>query len=285
METMNPKEIKTHPTFESLFPINREVLARIEKDLRNGYYDDSQPIILGTWEGLPHSVVLDGHTRLKAFKNAGLEFVYVCEYEFNTEQDALDHAIRLQTHRRNLSDADLIQCIQVIHQQRPRGGDRRSEQADMTPQLCGKNNGRSAAAKETAEMLNICPRKVEQALTVIKYGKPEVKEAVLKNEMSVNKAYQETQAQRKKAKSEATEPAKEEVKNSEEPPTPATAEHAAAESTGHVNVRIPELQYRALRELGEPIERHLELAIEIYLKMAADDMEQASNNFQIPQAV
>ena len=36
MDMKKPEEIKTHPTFESLFPINPAVLAKIEQDMRDG---------------------------------------------------------------------------------------------------------------------------------------------------------------------------------------------------------------------------------------------------------
>jgi hypothetical protein len=191
MATKKIEEIKTHATFESLFTINDELLAKIEQNMRDENYDESQPIILATWEGQLEPVCIDGHTRLKAANNAGIEEIPVYSYEFETEEDAFEYAIRLQSNRRNLTDGDLIHCIQRLHEQKPRGGDRRSENAkESIPQSCGIENGRSAGAKRTAELLNISPRKVEQALTVINHASPETREAVLKNELSINKAYQ-----------------------------------------------------------------------------------------------
>ena len=43
---------------------------------------------------------------------------------------------------------------------------------------------------------------MEQALTVVNYGSAETKAAVLKNEMSINRAYQKTQKERKQAEAE-----------------------------------------------------------------------------------
>jgi ParB-like chromosome segregation protein Spo0J len=166
--------------------------------MRDESYDDSQPIILGTWTGQDEPVCIDGHTRLKAATNVGIEEVSVYSYEFETKEDAFEYAVRLQSNRRNLTDGDLLHCIERLHQQRPRGGDRKSGDAkESIPQRCGNNDGRSAGAKRTADLLNISCRKVEQALTVIKHGTPETKDAVLKNEMSINGAYQKTQKERK----------------------------------------------------------------------------------------
>ncbi len=36
MKTRRPNEIKTHPTFELLFPINPALLEKIEQDMRDG---------------------------------------------------------------------------------------------------------------------------------------------------------------------------------------------------------------------------------------------------------
>ncbi len=199
------KTFKTHPLFEGLFTINEDLLAKIEQNMRDENYDDSQPIILATWEGQDDPVCIDGHTRLKAATQTGIDEVPFYSYEFETEEDAFEYALRLQSNRRNLTDGDLLHCIERLHQRRPRGGDRRSEHVEgLTPQSCGKQNGRSAGAKRTADLLNISSRKVEQALTVVNYGSPETKAAVLKNEMSINRAYQKTQKERKKAEAESS---------------------------------------------------------------------------------
>jgi len=286
METMNPKEIKTHPTFESLFPIKPELLANVEDDMRNQGFDYSQPVIVATWNAQSEPVCVDGHTRIRAAINAGIDNIPIwLREDFESEEEVLEYAIRLQQNRRNMTDAEILACVAALDSRLPRGGDRRSEQAKSKPQGCGIENPTTTSAQRTAEIVGISPRKVEQIRTVLDHADPETLQAVNQSGMSINKAYNETQKKRREAKSEATEPAKEEVKNSDEPPTPATAEHAVEESTGYVTIRIPESQYRALRELGEPIECHLELAIELYLKMAADEMEEASNDFQIAQAV
>ena len=87
---MKVEEIKTHPTFESLFTINGELLAKIEQNMRDENYDDSQPIILATWQGQDESVCIDGHTRLKAAKNIGIEEIPVFVHEFDSGDNSGD---------------------------------------------------------------------------------------------------------------------------------------------------------------------------------------------------
>ena len=197
MNMMNPKEIKTHNTFERLFPINEDLLRRIEEDMRENRFDLSQPVILANWEGQDEFVCIDGHTRLQAAINAGIEQIPVwIREDFETEEAALEHAIKLQSHRRNMTDAELMACIEALDEIRPRGGYREGAQASSMLQSCGKASGRSASAKETAEIVGCSPRKVEQARTVENHADPEILEALKKGEMSINKAYQETQKRR-----------------------------------------------------------------------------------------
>ncbi len=200
MEMINPNEIKTHPTFESLFSTKEDVLQRIEEDMRANKFDLSQPVILANWEGQDELVCIDGHTRLQAAIRAGIEKIPVwIREDFDTEEEALKHAMKLQANRRNMTDAELMSCIEALDEIRPRGGERRGEPESGMPQSCGKESGRSASAKDTAQIVGCSPRKVEQVRTVMKHADHDTQEAVKNGEMSVNRAYNETQKRRKEA--------------------------------------------------------------------------------------
>jgi hypothetical protein len=87
MERMNTKDVETRPFFEELFPMQPKLLEKIETDMREGTYDLSQPVILATWNGQKEPVCIDGHTRLKASINAGIEELPVWTHEFDTEEE------------------------------------------------------------------------------------------------------------------------------------------------------------------------------------------------------
>lgn len=107
-------------------------------------------------------------------------------------------------------------------------------------------------------------RKVEQALTVIKHGSPEVKEAVLKNEMSINRAYQNTQAERKKAEAESSvETSKQRITDQGQD---SHKEDESQVSKFHAPIFISIEHFGALHELGGSVEDHLATAIERYLE-------------------
>jgi hypothetical protein len=203
MAFINPNEIKTHPTFKNLFPIKPELLARIEANMRAGGYDDSQPVIVATWEGQDDPVCIDGHTRIQAAINAGIEEIPTKTYRFETENEALEYAIRLQANRRNMKDADILKCVMALDRRRARGGDRRSDEAKSKPKGCGIEKSRSASANYTAELLGISPRQVEKIRTVIDHAEPETVEAVQTGKISINRAYVATQEKRKAEKAAA----------------------------------------------------------------------------------
>ncbi len=199
MEMKKVTEIQTHELFENLFPIDAHVLKQIEDDMRDGNYDFSQPIILATWEGQKEPVCVDGHTRLQAAQKAGIEEVPVFFHEFDTEEEALEKAIKLQRNRRNMTDREIATCIETLDKKKPRGGDRRSEGAKSkaSSDAIEKN---SKSAKETADLLGISATKVERIRNVLSNGDPDTIEAVKKGEMSANQAYQKTRKNRKMAK-------------------------------------------------------------------------------------
>ncbi|AFM26084.1 hypothetical protein [Desulfomonile tiedjei] len=273
MATKKIEDIKTHPLFEGLFTINDDLLARIEQNMREENYDDSQPIILATWEGQEEPVCIDGHTRLKAATNAEIEKVSVYSYQFETEEDAFEYALRLQGNRRNLTDGDLIHCIERLHERKPRGGDRKNVGvAESAPQSCGSRDGRSAGAKRTADLLNISSRKVEQALTVINKGLPEIREAVLRNEISINKAYQKTQNQRKQLEAELSTENSDDMAIDESREVEQGAKDT--KSAAMVPVPIPLELVGALQELGGLVEDHASEAIKRYLESFTNECEQ-----------
>jgi ParB-like chromosome segregation protein Spo0J len=276
MDRMNPKDVETHPFFESLFPMQPKLLEKIETDMREGTYDLSQPVILATWNGQKEPVCIDGHTRLKAAINAGIEELPVWTHEFDTEEEAIKKAIMLQQNRRNMSDADIVACVAALDSRRMRGGDRRSEEAKSKASSDAIENSPSKSAAETAELMGISTTKVERTRTLLEHGDPETIDEVKKGKKSINKATKEIREKRKKEAPEG-KPKKQKSKDSalpvsepesamEETPTK-PAEDTHATDTGERMVRISGDYYAGLKELGGDIGDHVARAIERYLYM------------------
>jgi ParB-like chromosome segregation protein Spo0J len=206
---MNPNEIRTHETFKTLFPIKPELLARIEADMKERHfrYDPSQPVVVASWEGQNELVCIDGHTRIKAAINAGIDKIPVMTHEFDTENEAFEYAIHLQCHRRNLTDGDLLHLV-VALDKRKKAGRPKKELAQSCANFPASDPGEDScaagkSAQALADALGISLRKAEQIRTLIKHADPEILAAVYDETMSINKAYTGTQEKRKAEKTAA----------------------------------------------------------------------------------
>ena len=181
---MKVGSIETREPFSILFPVDRVTLEAISRDMNENGYDEAQPLVL--WG----SVVVDGHTRLEAARMAGLDDVPTVSKEFEDEDEALAYAIHVQRDRRNLTDADIVRLVAQLDKRRAHGGDRRS--GDFKAQPCALKK----SAEETAAIVGVSTRKVEQARAVLDSAATEVKQAVMDGEKSINSAYQETRKQK-----------------------------------------------------------------------------------------
>ncbi|MBW1992655.1 MAG: DUF5131 family protein [Deltaproteobacteria bacterium] len=193
---MKASELKRYlrPPFCELFPTSKAVIEAVKGAMAEWGYDQSQPIII--WD--EGQAIIDGHTRLRAAQEVGIEDIPVHYKSFATEEEALAYAIHLQRNRRNLTDAEIIRCIEALDKRRQRGGDHKSEEFKKSkPSNEGIETGKSASAKETAKLVGVSRVKVERARTVLEHGEEPVKKAVQAGELSIHRAYQLTQERRR----------------------------------------------------------------------------------------
>jgi ParB family chromosome partitioning protein len=172
---MPVSQIKLRPVFQELFPINDKDLQSITADIKEHGYDPSQPVHI--WQ--EQNVLIDGHTRFAATKNAGLYDIPVYKHSFTSEQDALAYALRAQLNRRNLDDAGLFTAVAKMDSLKKTGRPTADSDAD--------SKGKSS--EQLAGMLGTSARKVEKARSVMKNADEETKKAVQSGDLSLNKAY------------------------------------------------------------------------------------------------
>ena len=184
---MHILDVHTDAPFKDLFAIKPAVLAAMTEDMKKHGFDMVHPIVV--WGG-HNGVVVDGHTRLQAAKDAGVLNVPLVIKEFATEEDALQYAISSQRNRRNLTDAELINCLSQLDKIKVAG---RKKLASTEADSKGKS------AEKTAELLGISRAKVERLRAVNAHGTDEIKKAVANGEISARKAYEETMAARREA--------------------------------------------------------------------------------------
>ena len=195
-----PDELRVREPFLDLFPVKPAMLATIAGFMREHGFDRSKPI--NVWLG--ENVVVDGHTRRLAAIDAGIDLVPVCYHDFADEDEALCYAIANQCDRRNMTNADILRCIELVDKRKRWGGDRKSEEIKASRDaLIGKS------AAETADIVGVSQATVERARTVLDAAdeEPDVKQAVLENKMSINAAAKEaTKRKRRKRKMAAAAP-------------------------------------------------------------------------------
>jgi ParB family chromosome partitioning protein len=162
-------EIQTDPQLAGMFAVRAEILASIVTSMRESGYDKSQPLVM--WKG--KGVVVDGHTRLQAAREAGIPEIPVEEKEFTSLEDAKLYAYRRQAERRNLTPAEILAAAATLRQKDSRDG-----------------SGR--ASEILAKTLGISPTSVKHARIVAQEGSPEIVDEVKKNRMTIDKAYRLT---------------------------------------------------------------------------------------------
>lgn len=106
------EKLITKEPFTNLYPINSDLMEEISEEMKIKGFDENHPI--ETWEKGEEMLVIDGHTRLMAAKQAGLEEVWIVKNNYSDENEALKDAIKLQIQRRNLDEASLMASIKLI---------------------------------------------------------------------------------------------------------------------------------------------------------------------------
>jgi ParB-like chromosome segregation protein Spo0J len=189
IKTMEISQIKTHPTFVELLPVDEELLEKMIQDMRaNGYYE-SEPIVLGVWPDQEEPVLIDGHMRIRAASEAGIRQVPSVTVEFANELNALQHAINLQTVRRISTDGAFYRLCEQYDRLMERGGDRRSKDAKSRMTRVSNFVGRSASARRTAALIGCHYRKVDKIRKIRRDGTPQIQDAVRNDKLTINKAY------------------------------------------------------------------------------------------------
>lgn len=184
-------KITVHPTFQTLLPINEKELENIVKDMEENGFDRSKPVCIWREE----NVLIDGYTRFTAAKEAGLSEIYKYEMSFDTEQEALEYAMKQQLNRRNLNDAGKLLLIEKLDNLRNPG--RKSSDSDDEDEPRGKS------AQALAETLGIGTRTVERARHVLANADEETLEEVKSGKTSINQAAKKIKQQKDEEKKAA----------------------------------------------------------------------------------
>jgi ParB family chromosome partitioning protein len=165
---MRVRDIKTDPALSGIFAIQKEILTAIIQSIKESGYDKAEPIVI--WKG--RNIVVDGHTRLQAAREAGIVEVPVEEKEFATLEEAKRYSYKRQAERRNLSQAEIFAAATELQNKTERDG-----------------TGR--ASELLAKELGISPATIQHARSVSAAATPEIIDKVKQNKLTINQAYKE----------------------------------------------------------------------------------------------
>lgn len=113
--TMDIDDIKVVSPYKDLFTVDSDTVTAIAKDMEAYGYDISVPIVVNG----KHQIV-DGHTRLRAAKQAGLSEVFVHVLDYTDEGDGIEYAIHNQVDRRNMTNKGLLNAFKKIDKRMPK---------------------------------------------------------------------------------------------------------------------------------------------------------------------
>lgn len=191
---MKISQIKTKAPFNELFPITPTVLGAIKEHMQNHGYDESMPIVV--WD--EEKVVIDGHTRLEAARQVSIADIPVYYRTFDSEGEALKHAIHNQRDRRKLTDAEFSRCVEAVDKLREAG----RPPKELASSEANLDKGKSAA--KTAKAVGGSRAKVERTRAAL--SDPEVAKEVRAGKISINQGAKKVRAKKVKLP-KATAPA------------------------------------------------------------------------------
>lgn len=161
-------EVRISEPFSSIFLVKQEVLTAITENMREHGYDTSCPIII--WK--EKDILIDGHTRLEAAKEAGIKEIPVFYASFDAEDDVIDYMNHTQFSRRNIDDAELIKLL-----------------IKALPKYEKKYGEGSKAEFLSNRFTGLSEAKAKQAIVVIEKGCQKDIDAIIAEETSIKAVY------------------------------------------------------------------------------------------------
>ncbi|GAB6391576.1 MAG: ParB family transcriptional regulator [Treponematales bacterium] len=167
-------DIVIDPEISKVFSIDEKTLAGVTQKMKTAGYDKSEPVVI--WKD--QNILVDGHTRLAAAKELGLEEIPAVEMEFADREDALLYCFERQKLRRNLTSREILVAAELIHNKT--AGRKAKGQTE-------EDSGHSA--EQMAEKLGVSRSTLYQARKVLREASEEDLEAVKAGKKSIKAAY------------------------------------------------------------------------------------------------
>ncbi len=167
------EQYTNHPAAD-LFPMMQgKQWEEFKEDIRQNGFQESVTLY--------KNQILDGRNRYKAAMELDmLDDLPISEIDDDHQFDPFQWVISRNLHRRHLTESQrasvAAKLVNATH-----GGDRKSQEIKLP-------NGNLIGMEKAAEMLNVSPRTVARAKTVLEHGSPELIAAVDSGEVAVSRA-------------------------------------------------------------------------------------------------
>lgn len=171
-KTLKISDIVLIPEFEKMLAMDDSVVNAMTESMRKEGFKLGHELHVWLHEG--KYILIDGHTRRHCAMKAGLTTVPCIIHHFESLEEAKKFAIREQTDRRNLSGEALLQAVANFNFEKGKGN-------------TGEEKGK--ASEIIGKQLGVSSKTVEKARVVLKEATEEQKEAIRKEELSVNQVY------------------------------------------------------------------------------------------------
>lgn len=183
------KDITLIPEFEKLLAMDDSVVNAMTESMKTEGFKPGHELHIWAHDG--KFILIDGHTRRHCAIKAGLTSVPCIIHHFDTLEEAKKFAIREQTDRRNLSGEALLQAVANFNFEKGKGN-------------AGDEKGK--ASEIIGKQLGVSSKTVEKARVVLKEASKEQKEAIRKEELSVNQVYNQIRGKGSSEKPESNQP-------------------------------------------------------------------------------
>ena len=188
-KTLKIKDIELIPEFEKLLAMDDSVVSAMTDSMKKEGFKPGHE--LHVWFHNGKYILIDGHTRRHCAIKAGLSSVPCIIHHFDTLEEAKKFAIHEQTDRRNLSGELLLQAVSNFNFEKGKGNS-------------GDEKGK--ASEIIGKQLGVSSKTVEKARVVLKEATEEQKEAIRKEELSVNQVYNQIRGKTSAEKKEDNQP-------------------------------------------------------------------------------
>ena len=183
------KDITLIPEFEKLLAMDDSVVNAMTESMKAEGFKPGHELHIWAHDG--KFILIDGHTRRHCAIKAGLTSVPCIIHHFENLEEAKKFAIREQTDRRNLSGEALLQAVANFNFEKGKGN-------------AGDEKGK--ASEIIGKQLGVSSKTVEKARVVLKEATEEQKEAICKEELSVNQVYNQIRGKAPAEKTEINQP-------------------------------------------------------------------------------